>query len=245
MLANTIVLFSPLVRRQLAEDALMGWTVRRAALAPLPPNLAVPEVLADSPFRETLAAARKAGRVVLGHFGSIYPGKQPDTLLAIGARLKKLGHRPLLAYVGSFIRGTDNVEQDFYARAKELGVTDDVVVSGFVASSAELFGILSEVDVLCYRLDEGLSARRASILAAAQSGRPVIVTAPAERNECAHHPVFESLIEQGAIILIDRQADDHAYAQAALAAAKRPTRRPDFDVDASWRDAARAISAHF
>ncbi|MGG6498492.1 UNVERIFIED_CONTAM: hypothetical protein NY603_36750, partial [Bacteroidetes bacterium 56_B9] len=81
----------PLVRRQLKGDALVGWTARRGALAPLPPNVAAPPELADSPLRQTLAAARREGRLVIGHFGSIYPGKQPDTLLNIGATLKAQG----------------------------------------------------------------------------------------------------------------------------------------------------------
>lgn len=242
VLANAIVMFSPLVRRQLEGDALVGWTARRAALAPLPANVAVPMALADSPLRQKLAAARGEGRVVIAHFGSIYPGKQPDTLLNIGAILKAQGKRPLMAYVGSFIRGTDTIEQDFYARAAELGVADDVIVSGFLASDQELFGILSEVDVFCYRLDEGLSARRASILAAVQSGRPVVVTGPADPDEFAHHPTFATLIAEGAIVLIDRDGGDDAYAQAILDAAKRRTSPPKLDFAASWRDAVTAIS---
>lgn len=242
VLANAIVMFSPLVRRQLEDDALVGWTARRGALAPLPPNVAVPPELADSPLRQKLAAARREGRLVIGHFGSIYPGKQPDTLLNIGATLKAQGQKPLLAYIGSFIRGTDTIEQDFYARAAELGVSDDVVVSGFVASDQELFGVLSEVDAFCYRLDEGLSARRASILAAVQSGRPVVVTAPTEPDEFAHHPTFAALITEGAIVLIDRSQGDDAYAQAILAAATRKTKPPKFDFAASWRDVVNAIS---
>jgi len=242
VLANSIVLFSPLVRRQLERDVLVGWTARRGALAPLPPNVEAPSGFADSALRRRLAAARRDGRLVIGHFGSIYPGKQPVALLEIGARLRAQGHRPLLAYVGSFIRGTDTIEDDFNARAAELGVVDDVVVSGFVASDRELFGILSEVDVFCYRLDEGLSARRASILAAVQSGRPVVVTAPEEADEFAHHPTFARLIAEGAISLVGREQGDEAYAQAILAAAKRETRPPTFDFNASWRDAVNAIS---
>ena len=242
VLANSIVMFSPLVRGQLERDGLVGWTAGRGALAPLPPNVEVPAATADSSVRQKLAAARCEGRLVIGHFGSIYPGKQPDTLLSIGAMLKARGQKPVMAFVGSFIRGTDSIEQDFNARAAELGVAGDVIVSGFVASDEELFGILSEVDVFCYRLNEGLSARRASILAAVQSGRPVVVTAPADRDEFAHHPTFAALIAEGAIVLIDRDRDEGAYAQAILDAAKRETRSPKFDFAASWRDAVSAIS---
>ena len=116
---------------------------------------------------------------MIGHFGSIYPGKQPNALLEIGAILKQRGLKPLIVYVGSFIRGVDKVEEEFYARAAELDLTDDVIVSGFVASDHEVFGLFSEIDAFCYPLDEGLTARRSSVLTCVQSGRPLIVTGPA------------------------------------------------------------------
>ena len=122
----------------------------------------------------------REGRLVIGHFGSIYPGKQPNALLDICAILKQRGLKPLIVYIGSFIRGVDKVEEEFHARAAELGITDDVIVSGYVASDHEVFGLFSEIDAFCYPLEEGLTARRASILTCVQSGRPVIVTGPAE-----------------------------------------------------------------
>src|SRR5664279_5850572 len=73
LFADAIVMFSPLVRRELAGDAIVGWTAQKCVLAPLPPNLEAPAGIADSKLRARLAAARDEGRLVLGHFGSIYP----------------------------------------------------------------------------------------------------------------------------------------------------------------------------
>ena len=84
-LADTIVMFSPLVRRELAADSVVGWTARKCVLAPLPPNIEAPAGIVDSKLRQRLGAARESGRLVIGHFGSIYPGKQPNALLHIGA----------------------------------------------------------------------------------------------------------------------------------------------------------------
>ncbi len=123
LLADTIVMFSPLVRRELAADPMVGWTARKCVLAPLPPNIEAPAGIADSKLRQRLAAAREDGRLVIGHFGSIYPGKQPNALLAIGAILRERGLKPLIVYIGSFIRGVDKVEQEFHARAAELGIS--------------------------------------------------------------------------------------------------------------------------
>ncbi|MBI5264072.1 MAG: glycosyltransferase [Bradyrhizobium sp.] len=245
LLADTIVMFSPLVRRELAADRLVGWTARKCVLAPLPPNLPAPAAIAESELRQRLADARKQGRLVIGHFGSIYPGKQPNALLSICAALKQRGLKPVIVYVGSFIRGMDRIEQEFYARAAELGLTDDVIVSGYVASDHEVFGIFNQVDAFCYPLEEGISARRSSILACAQSGRPLIVTGPAEADEFDHHPRFKELIDRGAIILVPRGATEAAYADGIAAAVTRHSVRVPFDFDAWWRDVAEATRAQF
>jgi glycosyltransferase involved in cell wall biosynthesis len=241
LLADSIVMFSPLVRRELAADSVVGWTAEKCVLAPLPPNIEAPAGIVDSRLRQQLAAARVSGRLVIGHFGSIYPGKQPNALLHIGAILKERGLKPLIVYVGSFIRATDNVEEEFHARAAELGITDDVIVSGFVASDHEVFGLFAEIDAFCYPLDEGLTARRSSVLTCVQSGRPVIATGPAEPDEFDHHPRFRELIDRGAVVLVPRGSDDDVYADRIASALQWPSVHAPFDFDGWWRDVAEAV----
>jgi len=245
LLADTIVMFSPMVRRELADDPVVGWTARKCVLAPLPPNIEAPAGIAGSKLRQRLAAARKAGQLVIGHFGSIYPGKQPNALLNISAILKERGLKPLLIYVGSFIRGTDKVEEEFHARAAELGVTDDVIVSGYVASDHEIFGLFSQIDAFCYPLEEGLTARRASVVTCVQSGRPVVVTDAAEPDEFDHHPRFKALIDRGAIVLVSSDAGDDAYADRIESALKSPSVQAPFDFGGWWQDVALAVRAQF
>ena len=196
-------------------------------------------------MRQRLAETRAQGRLVIGHFGSIYPGKQPNALLNICATLKARGLKPLVVYIGSFIRAMDNVEEDFHAHAKRLGIEDDVIVTGYVASDHEMFGLFSELDVFCYPLGEGITARRASILTGVQSGKPVIVTGPMEADEFDHHPRFKELIDRGAIVLVPRGSGADAYADRIVAAVKRPSLPVPFDFDGWWRDACEAITAEF
>lgn len=243
VLADGIVMFSPLVQRELAEDPLLGWTARKSVLAPLPPNMTAPPGIADSGLRHRLGAARADGRLVIGHFGSIYPGKQPTALLEIGSILKQRGLKPLIVYIGSFIRGVDTIEEDFYARVAELDLSGDVIVSGYIASDQEVFGLFSEVDAFCYPLDEGLTARRSSILACVQAGRPLIVTGPVLGHEFDHHARFRELIDRGAILLVPRGSGADAYADRIAGAVKWPSIHAAFDFDGWWRDVASAVRA--
>lgn len=243
LLADTIIMFSPLVQRELANDPVVGWTAKKCVLAALPPNIEAPAGISDSKLRQQLAAARESGRLVIGHFGSIYPDKQPGALLNICAILRERGLKPLAVYIGSFIKGIDKVEQDFYTRANELGISDDVIVSGYVASDDEVFGLFHEIDAFCYPLEEGLTARRASILTSVQSGRPVIVTGPAEAGEFDHHPRFKVLIDRGAIVLVARGSTDEAYADSIVASINSPLVQTPFNFDGWWRDVARSVRA--
>lgn len=245
LLANTIVMFSPLVRKELADDAIVGWLARKCVLAPLPPNIEAPTETVDSELRQRLTTARQSGRLIVGHFGSIYPGKQPNALLEIGALLKQRGLQPLIAYIGSFIRGTDTVEADFHARVAELCLTEDTLVSGYVDTDQEVFGLFKEVDVFCYPLNEGLTARRASILTSVQSGRPVMVTGPDLPDEFDHHPRFKQLIEQGSIVPVPRGASAEAWADMIASTVKRPSLDFTFDFDGWWRDVAIAVRGEF
>src|SRR5450432_2351991 len=52
LLADTIIMFSPLVRRELADDPLVGWTAKKCVLAPLPPNIEAPIGIVDSRLRQ-------------------------------------------------------------------------------------------------------------------------------------------------------------------------------------------------
>jgi glycosyltransferase involved in cell wall biosynthesis len=243
LLADTIIMFSPLVQRELADAPIVGWLARKSALAPLPPNIGAPAVVTDTELRRKLAAARAEGHLVIGHFGSIYPGKQPEAVLEIAAVLKQRGLKPLAVYIGSFIRALEDVEASFRRRVAQLDLSDDVIVTGFIASDAEVFGLFDEIDAFCYVLDEGVTARRSSILTVVQSGRPVIVTDAIAPDEFDHHLRFKALIDSGAIVRVPRGASYERYADAIVAAARQPSSPASFDYRGWWQDVARAVRA--
>ena len=105
--------------------------------------------------------------------------------------------------------------------------------------------MFTAIDAFCYPLGEGLTARRSSILTCVQSGRPVIVSSPAETDEFDHHPRFKELIDRGAIILVPRGAADEVYADRIVAALKSQPMQATFDFDGWWQDVAQAVRAQF
>jgi glycosyltransferase involved in cell wall biosynthesis len=146
----------------------------------------------------------------------------------------------LLAYIGDFIRGSDDIEDVFARRIADLDLENSVLISGYIESHADVYAALRQSDVLVYAFADGLSSRRGSVLAALLSGRPVIVNRPQNEREFDHHPSFRQALAAGALRLVDTAENVSAYADA-IEAAQAAEQMILIDFDQSWRDAAVAF----
>jgi glycosyltransferase involved in cell wall biosynthesis len=238
--AETILFSSPYVRGQF-DRGLVGWAPFSAGLVPIPPNMAPPSRLIHSPLCERLSTEKARGRLILGHFGSIYSKKQSTFVLDVAAELKRMGRDVFVVFIGGFIRDSGNFEPRFHARAAALGLSDDVLVTGYIETDAEIYSIFDLVDVFAYCFAEGLTSRRGSILACLQAGRPVFVNRSADANEFEHHPSFQVAIAQSALRLLQTSADAKMFADAIdrLDLSRKP--EPIALFEQGWRDAILAI----
>jgi glycosyltransferase involved in cell wall biosynthesis len=246
LFATHVLYSSPSVRDQHRRNPVARWLPLKSGLVPIPPNIAPPSHAAGSQATRhhavrQLAAARAAGRLIIGHFGSIYPRKCSDRILEIAAELKRRGHDVLLAYVGDFIRGGEDIEAIFARRIAELGLERNVLITGYIQSHSDVYAALRETDMLVYAFAEGLTSRRGSVLAALLSGRPVIVNRPENELEFDHHPAFRQALTTEAVRLVDAADDVAAYADAIEAAYRAKQSTVTIDFDQCWRDAAAAF----
>jgi glycosyltransferase involved in cell wall biosynthesis len=242
-MATRVMFSSPEVMAQFAATPLSAAVTRRRGVLPIPPNFAVPAWTRPSARSEALRDARARGTFVLAQFGSIYPKKDPLALLEAAAELRRRGTDLRVVFIGSFIG--DRVEAEFAGHVARLGLADVVDVTGYVGSAEELYGLFEEVDAFLYPLSEGLTSRRGSVLAAALSGRPVVVTTPERADSLDHHPLFKALLGNGTIHLAPRDADASALADAVLATRGVRTQPLDTgrEVDAVWEAVKAALAA--
>lgn len=241
LFARTVLLSSPMIARQFADSAIARCRRFTTGLIPIPANIDRPDVVTLTPLARHLAALKQDGRLIIGHFGSIYPKKRAGHVLAFAADLKMRGLRPFVVYIGDFVRGSDRVRADFAEKCQELELRDDVTISGFVAEAADLYGVMAQLDVFAYSFEEGLSSRRGSVLACLQSGRPVVVNAPAQAGEFDHHRMYQKALGEGRLTLVASQAQPRDYADAMLRVAGQETQADVRDAT-SWPDAARALA---
>lgn len=234
--ATRLAFSAPEIAAEFSATRFSRFVTGKRQVVPIPPNILPSEERAESEHSRALSAQRRAGRLILGQFGSIYPKKQSAVVLQVAAELLRAGHDVGVVFAGSFIKGMDNVEEDFFASVRQLGLSDRVTVTGYIADDDVLAGIFAEVDVFCYLFAEGLTSRRGSVLAAALSGRRVVINAPLASDALAHHGLFQRLIETGIIRLVPTDADIPTVAAAVLAAGRERVEPFDAarEVDALW-----------
>lgn len=240
--ATRILFSSPAVRAQFEADATTRLATRRRGIVPIPPNIEPPEILPTTAIVAELTAIKRSGKLILGHFGSIYPKKQSLQVLDIAAALKTRGQAVHVAFVGSFIGGgTIDPRPAFEDRVAALGLAGDVTVTGYIGPSAEVFAALEACDVFVYLFAEGLTSRRGSVLACLMTSHPVIVNAPAHAGEFDHHPSYRAALGDGRLTLLPTDASPDALAEAILTRRRLESTATPVDFSASWRDAVTAI----
>lgn len=240
--AQSILVSSPSVAREFGTSAAAR-LVARPRLMPIPPNIALPPVPVPGALSRQLMEKRRDGSLVIGQFGSIYPKKQSTFVLDVAASLRRRGVDASVVFVGGFIKGHDDVEERFWNRARQLGLEGHVTVTGYVDTDAEIFALFETIDVFVYAFREGLTSRRGSVLACLQTGRPVVVNAPAQAGEFDHHPTFRRVMDLGLVHAVPTAADAEAYADAIVRLDLR-ARAPLPDIfDQAWSDAAHALIA--
>jgi glycosyltransferase involved in cell wall biosynthesis len=154
-----------------ADDRVLASAGISATRIPIGPNL--------PPLRRTAAVQPRT----VAFFGFPARSKGVETLIAsLGSIASE--RRPELVLVGA--QGTPSVNNDILSAAEidRLAEQEDVVIrrTGYLGAS-ETTGALAEAGAIVLPYRTGASQRNGSLLAALQSGRPVVATMPAELDD--------------------------------------------------------------
>lgn len=232
--SNTIVVLSPYIRSQIANDRWIGRYARKCRLIPHAPTVRRPNEFAVTDTVRRVEAAAASCDLVIGTFGAIYDGKAPAALLDVCDHLRSRGIRALIVFIGSFTKSLDDFEARFRARIETLGLREQVIITGYIETEQELFTLFDRIGAFLFLFPEGLTARRSSVIACLQSGRPVVVSAPQKAEEFAHHAGLRQLIADGALSFVPRDAGAPEIADQLLAVVGQQGHAPRLDADAWW-----------
>lgn len=124
---------------------------------------------------------KMAGKVVISYFGSVYPGKGIERMLALWKAVKERDskNRFVFKIIGEIDVNPDNhfLEYHKLVRAKiaQLGLQDDIIITGYV-SDEEASVEIRNTDMATLLYEDGLSLRRGSFIAYLSHGVPIITT---------------------------------------------------------------------
>ena len=244
MVSDSIIVVSPYIAEQLARDPWIGGASAKCRAA-TPPTDGPPSALLGVTERvQSTSRTAQHYDIVIGTFGSIYKGKASTALLDVCRHLHDRGIRALTVFIGSYMRSLDDYQSEFRATARGKGIEDHVIVTGYVEDEAELFALFEQVGVFLFLFPEGLTARRSSVIAALQSNRPVVVSAPQSPSEFDHHAGWRTVTASGAVVQIPPGADTAQICDLLLSAADRAAGvAPSFDADAWWKEAIESARA--
>jgi glycosyltransferase involved in cell wall biosynthesis len=227
LLSNRLLVLSPFIREQIANDRIVARAAKKCDLVPHPPTLRRPATLTVTDRVRGIERATEGCDLVIGYFGAIYEGKAPTALLEVCDHLRGRGIRAMIV---------DDYEGQFRAKIEQMAIEDQVIVTGYIESGEELFALFERIGVFLFLFPEGLTARRSSVIACLQSNRPVVVSAPRSGDEFLHHEGFTTLIASGALSFVPRAAPVAEIAEQLLAAAERKGGDiPAIDGDVWWK----------
>lgn len=236
LFATRLLTSAPRVNRQLRSSPISHLITGRRAIVPIPPNLERPHSIEETALSSRLDAIRSADIAIIGQFGSIYPKKRNVIALDIAAELRRRGLDVFTVFVGEFMRGQDNLEEKFAEQVRALGLEGEVMITGYVERTSELFAILEKVDVFVYSFEDGLSSNRSSVLTCLQARKPVVVNAPRLPHEFDHHPTFCEHLASDRLQLVATDADVAELADRVEKAIGAHPSGPLVDYRQMWYD---------
>lgn len=173
----------------------------------IPIGSSIPPLPGDAErIRTTIRAEFGLGAdtVLLTHFGFAYKGKGIQTLLSAAGRLRTAGVKYLLLMIGGPWPGAEVYYGELQALSGALGLDGHVRWLGH-CSRERIATLLVASDIYVLPYDDGISARRSTLVAGIIHRLPIIST----------HPVRPSrLFRDGENVLLVPPGDHIAFARA-------------------------------
>ncbi len=162
--------------------------------------------------------------MILSHFGFYYPGKGVEQILEAAGKWKVEGRVFRLFMIGGRRENDSGFYLALQERAASLGLSEEVIWTGYVASG-RVTEILLASDLFLAPYEGGVSSRRGSLMAALVHGLPVLSTPSkigtryfreGENFAAVSFGDADALAAEGAALMDDpeRRAGLHAGADA-------------------------------
>ena len=141
---------------------------------------------------------------MIGHFGSIYPGKQPNALLNISARILKAARAQAADRLYRLVHPRRRQGRGRVSRPRRRTRHQPTTSSSAAMSppTTRCSACSARSTPSAIRSMKASPRGAPAFSPACSPAGPLIVTGPALPDEFDHHPRFKELIDRGAIVLV-------------------------------------------
>jgi glycosyltransferase involved in cell wall biosynthesis len=169
------------------------------------------------------SGAKTGGRQIIkeekrriGHFGFLYPLKNPNTVLAVFKEITKIENNSELVFIGDFLKSRSREKRQFHKLIDSLGLIENVKFKGYLQTDDEVLDEMEKWNVYISLHENGFSLRRGSTLAAMQLGIPVISYAPSENFSDFEKKWLNEIIKDRNLIFISKELTIEGIAEVVL-----------------------------
>jgi glycosyltransferase involved in cell wall biosynthesis len=171
--SDSIIVLSEHHRRQLTEGTALNDKVVLIPPPPLIPLMKVPTTTRVEGRRRLGLSERD---FAIAYFGYVYPRKGLETLGKAFRRVIEARPGIKLVIIGGPLAGAEAYYDGIQKLYRELGISDAVIWTGFIADTRDLAIYLSAADVCAHPIDIGVQLNNSSFAAAAALGLPIVAT---------------------------------------------------------------------
>jgi len=226
------------------EDFVTLRAHQHAALIPIGSNIVAVRPSPADRLRWRSKTGAAPDDFLIAFFGFINASKGLDTLITALAQARAAGRSWRLVIIGDPTGSSDPTNARYaemiYGQMRDQGLTDRIHITGFVDDDS-VAAYLSTADAIALPYRDGVSLRRGTLMAALQSGTPIVTTEP-------RLPMPEL---DNALLTVAAGQPDALY-QALLTLEQSPemgqrlaTRASEVSADFNWAAIAERTVAHF
>lgn len=163
------------------EDYALLKSHPRAAMIPIGSNIQPHFHDSDQLQSWRARVGATEGQFLIAFFGFINESKGIDTLVDALAQATHQGRNWRLVIIGDPVGTSDPTNARYvhqmWEQIRQLGLVERVVTTGYV-DDIDVSGFLATADAIALPYRDGVSLRRGTLMAALNSGTPVVTTAP-------------------------------------------------------------------
>lgn len=230
-----VIVPSEEIRKEIQEFKIIRTRKIKIHLIPIGPNI----ILKDTTQLLHLKGENDQEKIRIGHFGFLYPLKNPTKILLVFNEMIKQNKNLSLVFVGDFLDPQSKEKKNFNKLILELNLRDHIEFRGYLESELSVLNEMNNWDIYISLHENGFSLRHGSTLAALQLGIPVISFEPKNTFSEFEQKWLEIIMKTKNLIFIPKNLSIQEIADVTLQKIKIKNSPQRMSLDWIWSEISR------